>query len=83
MTIHVKLMGVLRSRLPADSQAGKATLQLDSGLTISGLLEHFGLAHGQVHLVLVNGEMAADRSRPLSDGDEVTVFPPVAGGQGE
>src|SRR5436190_8112438 len=46
VTIQIKLMGALRSRLPAGSQGGKASMQLDSGLTITGLLEQLGLSTG-------------------------------------
>ena len=43
-------------------------------------LEKLELPAGRVHLVMVNGEMEHDRGRALSEGDEVTLFPPVAGG---
>jgi molybdopterin converting factor small subunit len=33
-----------------------------------------------VHLVMVNGEMEHDRTRRLAENDELTLFPPVAGG---
>lgn len=80
MHIRVKLMGALRSKLPPGSQGGTALLELESGATVAVALEKLGLAGGHVHLVLVNAAMEMDRSRPLADGDELTVFPPVAGG---
>ncbi len=76
MQVRVKLMGTLRGKLPG----GSATLDVDAGTTVAAVLERMGVAGGQVHLVMVNGDMATDRQRALADGDELTVFPPVAGG---
>jgi molybdopterin synthase sulfur carrier subunit len=80
MQIHIKLMGALRSKLPAGSQGNKATLELGTQATLANALEKLGLSTGQVHLVMVNGEMDHDKARTLKEGDEVTLFPPVAGG---
>ncbi len=80
MKIHVKLMALLRTKLPAGSEGGKATLDVPAETTVAAVLEKLGIAGGHVHLVMVNGDMETDRSRALADGDEVTVFPPVAGG---
>lgn len=79
MRIRVKLMGALRNRLPTASR-GAGEVELPAAGTVAALLEHLGIAAGHVHLVMVNGEQTADRQRPLADGDEVTLFPPVAGG---
>jgi molybdopterin converting factor small subunit len=78
--ITIKLMASLRARLPPGSQGGKARLDLDAGVTVTSVLERLGIPGGHVHLVMVNGEMEPDRERALADGDELTVFPPVAGG---
>ncbi len=80
MQVRIKLMAVLRSKLPPGSQAGTAVLDLEPGTTIAAALERLGIAAGQVHLVLVNGAMEPNQARPLTDGDELVVFPPVAGG---
>ena len=40
---------------------------------------HSGLTHEPAALVAINDEMA-DWSAPLSEGDQVLFFPPVAGG---
>jgi molybdopterin converting factor small subunit len=78
MRIRIKLMGALRSKLP-DFQ-GSTQLELESGATVALALEKLGLPVGHVHLVMVNGEMEHDRARPLAENDELTLFPPVAGG---
>ena len=77
MRVNVKLMAVLRSKLPP---GGTAALELEAGATVASLLERLGIGSGHVHLVMVNGAMEPDRQRLLADGDELTVFPPVAGG---
>jgi sulfur carrier protein ThiS len=46
------------------------------------LLQSNGVPLGQVHLVLVNGVFVPPsvRDNPLSEGDELAVWPAVAGG---
>jgi molybdopterin converting factor small subunit len=80
MQITVKPMAALRSKLPPGSQGGVARIELEQGATVASALERLGLSTGHVHLVLFNGTMEPDRSRPLGDGDEGVSFPPVAGG---
>jgi sulfur carrier protein ThiS len=80
MQVRVKLMGTLRSKLPPGTQGGAAALEVEPGTTVADVLGRLGIARGHVHLVLVNGGMETDRQRILSEGDELTVFPPVAGG---
>ena len=76
MQVRVKLMAALRNKLPGGSTA----LELGPGATIAAALDQLGLAAGAVHLVMVNGAMETDRSRALVEGDELVIFPPVAGG---
>jgi molybdopterin converting factor small subunit len=80
MQVRVKLMGALRSKLPPGTQGGVAAMEVEPGTTVADILGRLGLAGGQVHLVLINGGMETDRQRPLSEADELKVFPPVAGG---
>ena len=80
MRIAVKLMASLRSKLPPGSQGGKAALDVDEGAAVAAVLERLGIGAGHVHLVMVNGDMEMDRDRAMAEGDELTVFPPVAGG---
>ena len=43
-------------------------------------LDKLGIPPQAVHLVLINGLYEADRSRQLTDGCVVSIWPPVAGG---
>jgi molybdopterin converting factor small subunit len=78
--ITLKPMAALRSKLPPGSQGGIALFELEDGATVASALEKLGLSNSQVHLVLVNGSMEDNRGRALADGDELVIFPPVAGG---
>jgi molybdopterin converting factor small subunit len=80
MRIRIKVMGALRSKLPSGSKGNTAQLDLETGATVATALERLGLSTSQVHLVMVNGEMDHDKNRKLNERDEVTLFPPVAGG---
>lgn len=79
MHVNVKAMGALRGKLPG-AQGGVAGLEVAEGAAVADALQQLGLTPGQVHLVMVNGEMETERSRALTDGDEIVLFPPVAGG---
>jgi molybdopterin converting factor small subunit len=71
-------MGALRNQLP--NSQGSTELEMEGGVNVESVLSKLGLPAGRVHLVMINGQMEHDRARPLSDGDELTLFPPVAGG---
>jgi molybdopterin converting factor small subunit len=78
MRINIKLMGALRNQL--SNTQGSAEVEIESGATVDSVLKKLELPAGRVHLVMVNGTMEHDRARPLSEGDDLTLFPPVAGG---
>jgi sulfur carrier protein ThiS len=78
--ITVKLMASLRSKLPAGATGATTRMDVQSGSTIAAAMEQLGIPSAHIHLVTINGEMEPDRSRVLVEGDELVVFPPVAGG---
>jgi sulfur carrier protein ThiS len=84
MTITVRLLGGLRDRLPAKkSSASSAAITLAEDATPATLIDSLGLPVGATYLVLVNGENIAPShyaSQPLTDGDTVTICPPIQGG---
>jgi sulfur carrier protein ThiS len=75
MQIRVKLMGMLKSLLPAGDR-----LDLVEGATIGEALTTLGIAGDRVAACSVNGKLVRARDYPLADGDELTVLPPVGGG---
>jgi molybdopterin converting factor small subunit len=80
MHIEVKLFANLRKKLPPGSSGSKAQLMLADGATIAMLIDHLSIPVELAQMVLVNGEQTREFDRALSEGDTVSIFPPVAGG---
>jgi|YNPNPStandDraft_1061719.scaffolds.fasta_scaffold36583_2 molybdopterin converting factor small subunit len=77
MRVHIRLHGILRERLPAEAR-GKVDLELQEGARLADVLIVLGIeAHFRVAR---NGTVIEDLSELLSDGDQVDVFRPAAGG---
>jgi molybdopterin converting factor small subunit len=59
--------------------AASQALEVDDGITITGLLKRLGVPQEQVKIIFRNG-IHAGGDEVLKDGDRLGVFPPVAGG---
>ena len=83
MVISVRLFAILRERAGRDSVA----LELAEGATVDDALAalgtHDGLAEvfDRVPVVMAVNRDYAEGERPLREGDEVAVIPPVSGGK--
>lgn len=79
MIIHLALFAYLSQYQP-DGQGGRRArpIDVDDGTTVGELIARLGLPDGP-RAVFVNGRHAAD-DQPLSDGDRLAIFPPIAGG---
>ena len=78
MKVQIKLFATLRKYLP--SQPNKQLpLELPEGTTIRQVLEQLGIPEPQVAFAFVNSKRQK-LDEPLSDGDELGIFPPIAGG---
>jgi sulfur carrier protein ThiS len=75
LIIRIKLMGMLKHRMPPDGQ-----LTLPDGATLAQTLESLEIPVGSVQVFSVNGTLERNQQRVLVDGDELTVLPPVGGG---
>jgi molybdopterin converting factor small subunit len=81
--ITVKLYGTLRAHRPASVGGAPHhpfTVQLPEGATLSYLREQLGIPEEHVNAAAVNREAAEDDA-VLTDGDQVRLFPPAAGGE--
>ena len=82
MQVTVKLYGVLRRHRPPDASGAPHRpfeLQLPAGSTVADLNGRLGIADGMVNAAAVNGA-AVEPDAQLQEGDQVSLFPPAAGG---
>lgn len=79
MIIQLALFAYL-SRYQPDGRGGRDSrpLEVVEGSTVGDVITLLGLPDGP-RAVFLNGRHAAD-DRPLSDGDRLAIFPPIAGG---
>jgi molybdopterin converting factor small subunit len=78
--VTVRLLATFRDFLPQDAVRSALCVDVDESATVQALLEGLGVPHDLPSIVLVNGRYAAEHSR-LTDGDVVSVFPPLIGGR--
>jgi len=72
----------LTVKLFATLQIGRFDIrdeQFPDGITVTDVMQKYGLTDKQVLLILINGRHAGYDS-VLSDGDTVALFPPIGGG---
>jgi len=84
MRVALKLYASLADHLPPDARrTNRLELELPPDTTIDEVIRERNLPPKLCHLVLVNGHYIApaDRgSRRLQQGDELAIWPPIAGG---
>jgi sulfur carrier protein ThiS len=83
MQITLKLFATLGDYLPPGTRNNRVDLEIDPADTVLAILEREHLPQRLVHLVLVNGVYVpptARATRRLSAGDQLAVWPPIAGG---
>lgn len=76
MKVRVRLHAVLRDLLPS----GRGEVEVPDTASVKDLLDQLKVHEELRELVTVNGDQIKDFSKQLSDGDDVQVFPAVAGG---
>ena len=82
MKVEVKLYGALRSQRPPEAPGlphHSFDIILEKGATAVQLANQLGVDDGLVTAVAINGE-TAELDTVLQEGDQVSLFPPVAGG---
>lgn len=83
MQITLKLYASLAGFLPSGAVRNKANIEVVEGATILSVLDAHNVPRQHCHLVMVNGVYFAPEDRgvtTLNDGDQLAVWPPVAGG---
>jgi hypothetical protein len=80
--VTLKLLGPFRACSAGAQSGGEELLELVPGSSLSQVLGRVPLPGGAPRVVLLNG-VQQDGDAQLSDGDVITVFPPIAGGSGQ
>jgi molybdopterin synthase sulfur carrier subunit len=79
MRVTVKLHATLRKFLPAGSDDNAAVLDLPQGTTVGDVIARLGIPSGHAKMI-VSGDEYLEPTSVLHDGQEVNLFPPLAGG---
>jgi len=79
MKLEVKLFANFREFLPPESNGYSVSLEMETGATISRVLEILKIPESIPMLTLVNG-IHRKFEDALQEGDVLSLFPPVAGG---
>jgi molybdopterin converting factor small subunit len=77
MNITVELRGYLDQYAP--TEAATFPYEMPDGATVGDVIRRLHIPEDIASAAIVSGE-ASDPSRPLTEGDRVTIVPPLAGG---
>jgi sulfur-carrier protein len=79
VTVEVRLFATLAPFLPPGSKDGLARVDVPDGASIAEVIRLLGIPSGLDRVLLLNG-VEAEPEYPLSAGDIIDIFPPLAGG---
>ncbi len=79
MHVIVKLHATLRKYLPPGSADNTVRLDMPEHATVADMLAQAGIPLEHAKMMVSNGERLEPQS-VLRDGQEVNLFPPLAGG---
>jgi sulfur-carrier protein len=79
MKVDVRLFATLQPYLPAGTEGDCISLHLPAGATVRDVMEALKIPGGLACLTVVNGR-DVEPDQVLAPGDELAMFPPLAGG---
>lgn len=76
------MLGGLRVFLPTAGEFSRCDLELSEDATISDVIAKVGLPDDKPFFVMFDGKklQEEDYTKPVNEGDEVIMFPPIKGG---
>jgi len=78
--VEVHLTATLRAYLPPGTAGDNVVLHVPDGATVDQVIHSLRIPRELERLTVVNGRDAVP-DQPLSEGDVLSVFPPLAGGR--
>lgn len=78
--MQVQLTATLRVYLPAGASGDSVVLEVPDGATVDQVVHSLRIPPDLERLTVVNGRDAVADQR-LSEGDVLSLFPPLAGGR--
>ena len=78
MRITVKLHGTLRKFLPAGANNAVA-FDFGDGANVGDIVTRLGIPAGHAKII-ISGDQQLDLGSALHEGQEINLFPPLAGG---
>jgi molybdopterin converting factor small subunit len=82
MNVRVKLFATLRKYMPAAAGGDTLTLELPDGAAVSDAIAALGIPADRARMIVSNNVQLAPTAL-LQDGQEINLFPPMAGGSCE
>ncbi|HKW92037.1 MAG TPA: MoaD/ThiS family protein [Methylomirabilota bacterium] len=79
MKVEVHLTATLRAYLPPGARGDRVVMDVPAGTTVDQVVHSLRIPSELERLTVVNGHDAAP-DQPLSEGDVLSLFPPLAGG---
>jgi len=80
MKVKVQLYAILAKYLPSNAENKTAILELAEGTTVKGILEELKIPEAMPKILLVNGRNT-ELDKVVVEGDTISIFPPIAGGE--
>ncbi|MBI4519032.1 MAG: MoaD/ThiS family protein [Deltaproteobacteria bacterium] len=79
MCITVKLHATLKKHLPAQATGDAVVIEVAEGATVADVIRQLGIPPRHAGMT-VSGDELLDPAAVLKDGQEINLFPPLAGG---
>ncbi len=80
MHVTVNLHATLRKYLPAGSTDNSVAVELPEGATVADLIGRLGIPADHAKMI-VSGDEYLEVSSAVRDGQQINLFPPLAGGR--
>lgn len=79
MKIKLKLFATFREYLPEGNDGHSSMLEVSENTTVDSVLLQMKLPQDIPKIILING-LQKTAAEVLTEGDTLSVFPPIAGG---